>query len=933
MIAASRRGFACLTLGLALALALALARLSGAQQPAQPRGETGAISGVVLDKSSGEPIIQAGVEIVDQGKTVKTDLDGKYSVKLPAGTYQVRFFAPLYQGTRVQGVVVKANQVTKQNASLAAAQANVEVVEVIAQANKAAEATQLLERKKSDVVSETVSAEMIKKTPDSDAAKVVQRVPAVTVKDNKFVYIRGLNERYSSALLNGSRLPSTDPNRRLVPLDLFPADFIQSLAVVKSYSADLPGDFSGGLVNVNLREFPEKFEFSTGLTTGGNTQTTGQHFRTYRGGDLDYLGFGSDFRKLPEDVPDTQTFQKNVKSAEADRIGRSFRNIWNIDSKYQAPPNLGYNVSMGNSFGPVGLSFAGVYSNEWVTDKDGVLNQFVNSANQPTLVQHAAVDTSTFKTRMAGLATTEYKLDPNNKLTFRGLIDRNTYDTVDFADGVNVQRNPERQQLLRYTEDELDFGQMSGTHNFPWLRLEWRTAYSRTTENEPDIRFITYEGTPKRFNTDDNGSDRVFDYLRELLTDSAVDFTVPFSVWSGMQAKLKFGPAYSRRSRTFMLRRFGLAGSSNLAGVDTLLPPETVLDQSNFIPGVLQFEEATRKSDSFDVSQEIAAFYGLIDLPLWKDRLRLNAGVRPEYSYIALNGFAEGGNVQNGAGPFKSIKNNFDPLPGVNLIYSPREDMNVRAGWSRTVSRPEFRELSPVIYPSLRFRRPLLGDPNLVQSDQENIDLRWEWFFSPLEIASASFFYKTIDRPIERVTRNFSSFLVDSVRNGLPGAKVEGFELEGRKELTFLSPRLQGLSVLANYTWVNSRAVVPSVLGDADFRPGGGRARALQGQVKYILNGTLEYAHPRFGTYRVLYNRAGRRIDSIGILLPDIVEEPRNQLDAVVIFPVKLFDVPLIAKLSAQNLLDSRYLLTQAGNVYSRFNRGITVQVGFSYTY
>jgi outer membrane receptor for ferrienterochelin and colicin len=913
-------------------------RIAVAQEPAAPAApaaETGTLAGVVLDKTTGEPIIEAGVEVVDRGKTVKTDLDGKYSLRLPPGTYQVRFFAPLYQGTRLQNVTIKANQVTKQDVSLAASKANVEVVEVVAQANKAAEATQLIKRKKSDVVSETVSAEAIKKTPDADAAKVVQRTPAVTVKDNKFVFIRGLNERYSSFLLNGSRLPSTDPNRRLVPLDLFPAGFIQSLSIEKTYQASRPGDFSGGLVEVDLREFPEKLEFTTGLSTGGNTQTTGRHFRTYRGGDLDYLGFGSDFRKLPEDVPDTQTFQ-HLGPADANAIGRSFRNIWNVDSAYEAPPNVGWDISAGNTWGPLGLSIAGLFGNEWVTDKDGVTNQFVcavscgsSAATQPTVNQHANFDISTYKTRLAGLSTAEYKIDPNNKVTFRALIDRNTYDSVSFTDGINTQGQAEQQEVLRYTEDQLDFGQLSGAHNFPWLRLDWRTAYSRTTENEPDLRFITYEGSPgkpKTFTLDDSGGDRIFDYLRELLTDSAVDFTVPFSVWSGLQAKFQFGPSYSRRSRTYDLRRFGIDNQSNLGGVNLHAPPETVLAPSNFVPGVLQFQESTLTSDSYDVSQEIAAFYGMFDVPILKDTLRLNAGVRPEYSYIVLNGVDQ-------VGPFKSIKNNFDPLPGVNLVYSPREDMNVRTSWSRTVSRPEFRELSPVLYPSPRFQRQLLGNPDLVESNQENVDLRWEWFFSPLELASVSFFHKTLDRPIERVTRNFSSFLADSVRNAEPGATLEGFELEGRKDFGFLGPRLQNLSAIANYSWVNSRAVVPSIKTDADFKPGGGHTRALQGQAKYTLNGTLEYAHPRFGTYRVLYNRSGRRIDSIGILLPDIIEEPRNQLDAVAIFPVKIFDTPLTLKLAAQNMLDSKYLFTQAGNVYLRYNRGVTVSIGLSYAY
>jgi hypothetical protein len=219
-------------------------------------------------QDSGDPIIEAGVEVVGKGKTVRTDLDGKFTLKLEPGTYEIRVFAPAFQSVRVPRVTVKPNEVSKVDVSLAAAgKAGVDVVEVVAQANRAAEATQLVQRKKAAVVSDTISSEVMKKTPGSDAADVIQRAPAVTVKDEKFIFVRGLGERYSSAMLNGSRLPSTDPQKRVVPLDLFPADFLESLSIIKSYTPDLPGDFSGGLADLHLRDFPESLSGSLGVAS------------------------------------------------------------------------------------------------------------------------------------------------------------------------------------------------------------------------------------------------------------------------------------------------------------------------------------------------------------------------------------------------------------------------------------------------------------------------------------------------------------------------------------------------------------------------------------------------------------------------------------------------------------------------------------------
>jgi len=914
------------------------ARVAVAQQstaPAAPAAETGTVAGTVVDKSTGDPVIEAGVEVVDTNKKVSTDLDGRYKLDLPPGTYQLRFFAPLYQPVRVQGVVVKVRTVTKQNVTLAAAKANVEVVEVIARADRAAEATQLTDRKNAAVVKDTVSAETITKSPDKDAASVVKRIPAVTIREGKFVFVRGLGERYSSALLDGSRLPSTDPSKRVVPLDLFPAEFLESLGIIKSYTPDLPGDFSGGLVDIHLREFPEQLSFSTGVSTNFNSQTTFQSFRTYRGGSLDYLGFGSNFRALPGRVPDTATFHAlENDEAQRDMFGRDFKNIWNPETM-TAPPGSAWNFAAGNTWGPLGVEFGGLYRTDYLTTPDETVIQYRNNGNltnpKINVFENFKSDTGLFTTRMGGLMTASYRLSDTDKLFFRSLIDRNTFDTNQGTNGIDDQGLHEQNTIFRYTEEELDFGQLGGEHRWSQLWLDWRTAYSRTLQNEPDTRFITYAAPPGeqlQFTTTSSGGTRTFNDLKEYLTDSAVDLTLPFTtglpstdVWSGLPAKFKFGPAYSYRTRNFDQRRFeyGINGPA----LDLTAPPETILAPSNIVPGVIDFDETTQATDHFDVSEEIIAGYGMFDLPLIRDRLRLVSGVREEYSNIVL----KTGTLASGAA--KIIKKNVDPLPGANLIFSPREDMNFRFSYSRSVSRPEFRELSPTQFPEPRALRPTIGNPFLVEAHLENFDFRWEWFFSPLELVSLSAFHKNLDQPIESVVIQEASSNANSWANAQDGT-LTGFEFEGRKSFGFLSPRLTNLSLLTNVAYIGSNVNIPQKKLEAPHET----SRALVGQAPYIVNAVLDYTHPRWGTYRLLYNTAGPTIVFAGTFaLPDIEEQQRNQLDFVALVPVLLFNVPFTFKLSAENLLDDQVLQTQGGLVQDEFTKGVKVTIGLQYTH
>lgn len=919
-----------------------------AQTTPPPDAPVGTIAGQVLDAANGDPIIEAGVEVIGVQKQIRTDLDGRFSVKVPAGTYQVRFFAPLYQGARLEKVVVEPNKVATADVPLhPEGQKSVEVVEVVAQAAKAAEATQLLKRQRAATVSDNISAETIKKSPDSDAAEIVKRVPAVTIKDNKFIFVRGLGERYSSAILEGSRLPSPDPDRRVVPLDLFPSEFIDAINIVKTYTPDLPGDFSGGLADINLLHSPQQLTYGIGISTSGNSQTTFQDFDTYKGSKYDYFGFGGDYRKIPSAIPDVKFTSdgKRVQFPGSQRqsFGRDFKNIWDTDT-VTAPLNFDTSFQIGDRWGPLGARLAATYSTKYETRRDQTERQFLQSGTADNPVQTVGddfkFDESEFETRLGAVLTAAYEISPDHRLSLRTLIDRNSTDTVEQGAGTIEQtgREPATSTQLIYKQEELDYGQLAGNHHFSVVDVDWRSALSRTTQNVPDQRIVVREGSGSGggllYTDDANGGSRVFQDLTEYLSDSQLDFTVPFQtglpftdVWSGLPAKLKFGPAYLYRTRSSELRIFRFIPTG--APLDLSQPTETILQPgnigggSNFFP--ISFDETTQPQNLFDATHEIAAIYAMAELPIVRDRLRLIAGARGEYSYMHLKGRFLDAQGQ----PLDSvIKNDLTPLPGVNLVYSPRSDMNVRAAWSRTVSRPEFRELSPAVFPEPRGLRSQVGNPFLEQTDVDSYDLRWEWFFAPNELVSLGGFYKKIDKPIEQAVFISGSAPQDTFSQNKDG-KLEGFEFEGRKSLGFIHPALANLSFQTNVTYVHSEVTAElAQLGKTRKRP-------LQGQADYVVNAALEYAHPDWGTVRLLYNTVGPRIravqDETG--LPDLVEQRRDELDFVYLTKIHPWGVPLTLKLSVENLLNDNYLTTVGDQTQEDYRTGVTASLGIGYTY
>jgi outer membrane receptor protein involved in Fe transport len=937
-----------------LGLARVVAGEEPGPQPPSPAVEgsaaapaaTGTFAGVVRATTSGNPIAGARIEVLDTETKSRTAEDGTFRVELPASTYTVRISADGYSNRTIPRLVIREGKTARVEVKLSEpVKADKEsiIVNVIARLRRAAEAAQLARRQKASTVGETISAETIKKSTGSDATAAVQRATGVTIREgggSKTVFVRGLGERYTSALLNGDRLPSPDALKRAVPLDLFPADFLEGIDIVKGYTPDLPGDFSGGLVDMRLRDFPDKQTYTFGVSTGGNTETTGHDFLTYnQGGASDYFGFGESARSWPADTPEFSVNELPPQQNFA--LGRQFHNVWSPETT-RGPVDWGTNFSVGDSIGPFGYQLGAVYDARWRSVANELKRQLENQGKNFTQFNS---DHSTFATRLGGILTTAYRLNDRNTVSLRSFVNHASANETRHETGVDPQDNFLDQAMLRYVQDQLAFGQLAGEHGFDFLQVDWRTALSRVTRDEPDTRYTTYlrpEASPSAplvFSDQSLGGTRISNETRETLSDSGLDVTVPFltglpgtDLWSGLAGKIKFGGAYSDRKREFSQRRIQF--SVDGAGINTTLPPEEIFEPKNFGPGGVDLVETTQPSDSFHGFHDILAGYGMIELPIIRDTLRLVGGARFEHSDIQLDTFVTSTDLCGSAStcPASFVKKNDDPIPGVNLIYNPRPDMNVRLSWSQTVSRPELRELAPTQFPAQRGDRAVQGNPDLVEFGITSWDARWEWFFSPLELVSLGFFYKQIDNPIEKFTLYVTTEPIDTFAN-TGAANIWGFELEARKDFGFIRPALRALSTTINFSWSESNVDVgtPRIFGFT-AQPTSPQ-RPLIGQAPFIANGSIEYTKPDWLTARLLYFTSARALDSAGSAgYPDTYEERRDRLDFVVLFPLERWlHAPIAGKFAVENILNDQVQYTQGQFVQRRFVEGTSIKLGFAY--
>ncbi len=932
-------------------LAAALLGASGAHAQA-----TGILSGTVVDAESGETLIGANVFIASLERGGATDLDGNYRITgLPAGSYDVQYsFAGLVDQT-VTGVQITAGQTTTINVQLTSDE--LETVTVTAEAIIAtnSEVGLLRLRARAAQVSDAISAEAISQSGSSDASDAMERVTGASVQGGRYVFVRGLGDRYANTQLNGATLPTADPDRRAVQFDLFPSDFLENIITLKTFTPDKPGSFSGGLVDINTRAFPERMTSSLSFSSGLSTQVApGDAILIDGASNISYVGTASTLG-LPDalqdgatfpDVsgltifnPDTPAGQANLRTIAANEALVDFFGARSVAPEAgTAAPNVSGSASFGNRFSLFGndLGFiVGATLDRGVGSYDnGTVGRFDTAGPDaaPRLRQLRTDQRSTVSSSLGGIANVAYRLGERNEIGLNTLFSRSAESEARFISGLAPipiggvgDDITVTDRVVGYTERELGSAQLRGRHQIPalaGLEAEWRGNYSTTQINEPDLRFFANADNGSQLLIGGASLSNTLHFFRETTEDLGslgLDLTLPSRALGGLPVQIKIGGLYETTGREFRERRFevnseGLAlESEDAAGVNAFFSPENSgivnviapnpqdpQQRSRYVLGN-RLVDNTQTQNQYNGGLGVVAGYGMVEVPL--GALRLIGGARVETTDLTIDVVNRlTGEPVNAEDPALSGSiQQTDILPALNVVYALTDNVNLRAAATRTLARPTFREIAP--FQSFEFSTSgqVQGNINLDRTLITNLDLRYEWFNTPGSIIAVSGYYKYLDRPIERVIldleNNFQGY--ENVDN----ATLFGAEMELRQRLSalggpFESGFASGLSLGGNVTFTRSRITIAEaeLLERRMINADASDTRALQGQSPYLVNLDLSYdgADTNAGLY---FNLFGRRLSRVGV--PDVFEDPSPQLDFVA--SQRVFD-QFKVKLSVKNI-------------------------------
>ena len=905
---------------------LAAALLVGAVPAAAQ--DTGRVAGMVIDQTNAITLPGVPVEAVGTTSIAYTDLDGRYDLELPVGEHRLRIALGGYAEQLVD-IEIVPGAVTEVQVALAT---NVfaEEVAVVAptlEAQSSTAAAQMMLRMRAPGVQDNIGGSEMRSNNDSDAADAMSRVTGVSVVDSKSVFVRGLGERYSNTTLNGATLPTTEPDRRVVPLDLFPTGLIDSVQVSKTYTPDKPSQFAGGLVEIIPLKLPAETAYEFSLGGAHNSITTGKSGLGYGGGSP-WNGFDGGTRALPAGFPDRKVIrggrftsdELGFLSSDLERLGESFSNVWD-PVRQEQPMNQSYSGLFGGRFGKLGVVATMRHSqNSQITNEERTFYK-VGAGGVERFNGPYDFDETRFVSTVGGVGNLAYQFSPNHRLSVDNFYTHVGTDETRIFEGFNTDADTDiRNQRLFFVEEQIRSHHVGGDHLFPNAsnsRLDWKIAVSQADRAEPDLREVLYEFDPAReaFVLADESQSG----LRQFndLVDDSVELSANWSTlvenWAGLPTQLKFGTSYIDRTRDFLSRRLRFV-PTNTRGLDLSRPAEELFT-SSFIGPNFQLKEETRPTDRYDAAQETLSAYGMVDVPL-AVRLRLVAGARVENFRQRVDTFDPFARAVFGTTDVISANlDETDVFPAVNLVYSVRNDQNLRVGFSQTVNRPEFRELAPFEFTDVVGGRATVGNPELQQSLIQNVDVRWELFPGVgEEVVAASFFYKNFDSPIERIVEPTAQ-LRTSFTNA-DSARNAGFEIEGRKALG------EYLFLGANYTYVDSEVTLDAAARQVQTS----LVRPLAGTSKNLFNTTIEVSSAGYSG-RLLVNFFDDRISDVGSLgLPDIVQDGRNSLDFV--FSKRFTQVSF--RFAVSNLTDAPYVFRQGGLDQRVYKLGRTMAFGLS---
>lgn len=936
--------------------------------------QNGIVRGKVIDDATGEELY--GVTVVVAGTTTGsiTDFEGAFEISLAPGSYDLQFSFVSFKTITISGVEILSGEVTNFN-TIRMKEAVEELAEVVVTAEviRDSEAALYTIKKKSANVLDGISAQNFRKIGDSNAASAMKRVTGVSVEGGKYVYVRGLGDRYTKSTLNGVDVPGLDPDRNTLQMDIFPTNIIDNIVVAKSFTADLPADFTGGVVNIQTKDFPEEKTFKLSGSLGFNpAMHFNNEYLTYEGGSTDWLGFDNGTREIPttgyENIPSRVDALGNAQDAAVyeDILGGFNSNLAAMQQTsfmdYSIGANYGNQLSLNN--GKLGYFASLSYKNSTDFYQDVVygrygLDQQDLSNTELDQREYQSGDYGSNSVLIGALGGLAYKTDRSKyRLSLlhlqNGESTAGTFDYIGSDQGSNfdaIQHN------LEYSQRSLTNVLINGIHTNSTgsFEVEWKVSPTRSSIDDPDIRFtrIRTDNTGFQIGTESGLPERIWRTLEEVNLASNVAASMDYFV-SGKDAKFKFGGAHTYKQRDYNIENFQTPTNNvNITeDADAILSEDNLWSTTNltgvyfdpqFIPNNPNKYDATINNTAAFVSNEMFV----------ADKLKTVVGLRMEkytQTYTGSNQQRE---------QFNDLKviDDLDLFPTANLIYSLNENQNLRGSYSSTIARPSFKEASFATIVDPITGRTFIGgfsedidastgevlwDGDLRATRINNYDLRWEMFMNGGQTISVSAFYKSLDAPIEIVqySQATNNFQPRNVGNG----QLFGVELELRKNLDFLGELFEEFTFSSNVTIVDSEIEMSeteyqSRLTNAREGQTISTTRDMAGQAPYIVNLGLAYEGFENGWEAgVYYNVQGETLHIVGIVdRPDIYTVPFHSLN---LNANKSFgpDNRMKIGFKIDNLLgDDREKMFQSFNtadqLFTRLSPGTSVSVRFGYKF
>lgn len=916
------------------------------------RAKGGVLHGVIRDGGSGDKLIGASVFLIGTKMGTTTDLDGEYRIEgIPAGFYDVRFSFMGYEPVLIESFEIHEHEKHKLNASLKTDQTQVftlEEIRVTAERVLSTATAMLTDRMKSAAIGDAISADQISKSPDATSGDALRRVTGLSLVDDKFVTVRGVTDRYNGTSLDGVNVTGTDTNvdKKSFSYDLIPAALLSNTVVVKTATPDLPGDFSGGYVQVNTLDFPSERVISAGFSIGGDDITTnGRMLVPAVTGDKDWLGMDDGSREFPFPDRGVRDPYYNVRENRYE-LAQSLPNTWGISAKH-APYKKSYNLAYGDHYLLPGDSELGVIG-AWVYRNDYSVEDFIQDRRAIRgELMHMNGRRNRYEVLWGLLLNASYRFSwlgrNNHEISFKNSRTQSAESVVGGQEGVRRDTETIRRQYIEWSQRSMYVGQLGGRHSFRALRsaeLEWKYHWNRSRADEPDRRQVDYKYDDEKefWLLEDNT--RSWSGLDEDLKGYGADLTYDLT----NHAKFKAGIASESRSRTYDIQswvtdRNGLYEGSCFGkyGRLLLLPPDQVFAPENYGPCKFDFLISNGFTGNYEGKQDILSYYVMADVPfgLAGQEFRVVGGARAEDSDQEVSSEL----------PFKPDDNSVsridkkDLLPSVNFTYLLNQYTekvlgdevkgNLRLAYGRAVNRPELREMSSVIYFDFNEEQNVVGRPGLDRAVIDNYDIRFEIFPGAGEVLAFSLFKKNLSNAIEDTLFASPERFIRSFRNA-PDAKNNGWEIEMRKNLGVFGRYMENLALGVNYTRVFSK--VPFV----EHVSGGTRTlyRTLHGQSPWALNASISFTEPTVGTsVTLLYNKIGRRLDALmenrG---EDVFEEPRDLIDLAISQPLA-YKTRL--KFSAKNLTgsDEKLSIGTEAYPYAGVSKGTSYSLSLSYRF